>query len=1187
MRVLRVCSANWLPLIIAALTLACLAAPALAQPQAEAGATPAPLEVQFDAPAWAQAWLNASGAALLLAAVNGPDTGAQLLPEATAALQAYLDQGRGDPRLYSLLGQLYLRRGLPSRALPSLQRAIPSAQYSSDPATAQQAKPRLAGVLADYYLGRAGLSSSPAAARVKLQAVTTALPQLDADVAGQPAALYLLAEAARLSGDSAAYTNAYFKLALSSQANALIALTQGRYSLSLGNAAQATPQFQQAIEFDHSLPEAWLGLAEVRRLQDDVAGAKVALANALQCAGGRLDIMAQAGAQRLLLGDAAGAEEAFRLALAGAPEDADVLAALGEAYLAAGNATAAAGYFTRALAGSANPLLACGLARAHLLNKDYATAEAVLAPAREALPHEPAMLLLSAQLAAAQGQAPVARAYFQQASAGGGLVEAVAFAEYLSAQKDAGAAQAWNDVITKHSANPQAWQARARWRLAEGQAADAAADCAQASELAPSCDAAEELWAQALAAGGDAAGAAEHYDRALVLDPSPAVYLAAIKLAEGEPALAGKLDGYWAALLKAYPQHASVLVADGERLLANGSYSAAAAALGRAAAALPNDARVAARYGTALAGAGDAPGALAQFKRSLALKYDPAVAGELATALVAAGQTDAAAQLWRELMLDYPTDAGLVMQYGLTLFNAGDFGGALEQYLRGEQLDPASDQFHNRAGLCLFKLGRFGEALSEVQAALKLRDDPQYYLNLAVGYEQFNDIANAEKFYRTGLERYPDYAGLRDGYTDFLMRQGQTAGALQRLWDAALAADSFELYQRIYGLALQANDPYTAEQACLAELRLQPGNLQAIQDYCTLLGDNRRWEELAAYLASLERQLEPQAHAQLMQQLTAAWLARGQAKNAQELLERLLAASPKLAAYYAAVAWLRLGSQDYAGALDTVKRGLNDAGRDYMLRYLEAYLTAQLFGTEPALPLAQALLDDPAADSQAYVLCSRLLGAAGRFAEQEATALHGLKAYPNTGELVEQLVRAYYGAQDYTAARQLLADPAYAGAQFPGRAVLLGYCYLDGGDAQLAADAFQRETQAQPASAAAWTGLAEARYFLGSTDETRSAATQALALEAGQPGARAWLALALLAQQDTSGAAATLLGADKASGDKAGLAWLALAQARVALAQGDRATAQQALDEAWACNYRPRLFTDLHARTRREAGLVN
>ena len=1176
-----------LSLLLVVLLLACLAVPAFAQPQAEAGAAGAPLDVQLDTPAWAQAWLNASGAALLVAAVEGPDTGNQPLPEATAALQSYLDQGRGDPRLYGLLGQLYLRRGQPALALPNLERAIPSAQYSSAPSAQEPVKPRLVDILADYYLGRAGLSSNPAAARVKLQTVADTLPQLEPDVAGQPAALYIRSESARLAGDYEAYKHALFQLGALSVNSPLPPLAQGFYLLDLGNATQAEEQFQAALERDHGLADAWLGLAESRRFLENIDGAKVALASARDCADGRLDVLTQVGAQRLLLGDGASAEESFRHALAGAPQDTDVLAAMGKAYLAAGKPVAAAGYFTQAMSVSDNPMLSCHLAHAHLENKDYAAVAIALEPAKTALPHEPEVLLLAARLAAAQSQAPVARAYFQQASASGGIAESIAFAQFLSTKLDSGAEQAWETLVTEHSINPQAWLARAQHRLNIGKPAEAAADCGEAAALAPSCDAAEELWAQALIAGGAKADAAKHYERALALDPSPEVHLALIDLANSTPELAGKLDGYWAELLKAYPSHTAVLLADGERLLDNHSYSAAAAVLGRAAAALPDDARVLANYGKALAATGDTQNALAQFERSLELQYDPAVAGELASALVAAGQTDAAARLWDSLLFEHPNDAGLAMQYGLALFNAGDFGGALEQYLRGQELDPADDQFHNRAGLCLFKLGRIGEALSEVHAALELRDNPQYYLNLAVGYEQLSDVANAEQYFRSGLERYPAHTELQQGYTDFLLRQGQTAGALQRLWDAAIAADSPDLYQRIYNLALQVNDPYTAEQACLARLRVEPDNTRALQDYCLLLSDTRRWEDLKTYLAQLAGQQPDAAFGELLHSLTTGWLSRNKTVDALAMLDALSATDPRCESYYAAIAWLRLGSQDYAGALDIVKRGLNDAGRGYMLRYLEAYLTRQLFGAEAALPLADALLTDPTADAPAYCLYADLLGEMKQPETQTDVLLTGLAAFPSSAELVQQLVQAYCDSQDYSAARELLEDPVFAPVIFPGRAELLGECYLGDGNYVKAAGLLQQAAQASAGDAALWTALGEARYFLGEYDGARTALTQALSLDPGSAGAQVWLALVFLAQGDTAGAGTALAQVQAGAADRTVSAWMALAQARLALAQGDRAGAQQALDRALSFNLRLPRFDDLYERTRREAGLVN
>lgn len=948
--------------------------------------------------------------------------------------------------------------------------------------------------------------------------------------------------------------------------DAYVLTDRGVYYRVIGNETLAESDIRQALALEQETSYIWVELASTLMAKDDYAAALPAWDKAVALAPEALGTLISRGGCKLLTGDAVGAEQDFRQALAAAPEDCDLLNSIALAYDAAGDNDTAIVYYKRAAASRESPLYHYNLALSYHKSGDLDQAQAELDKALSGNPGYADYINLAGDLAAARGEQQAALKFYRDAAAHKrSHYHLIDLAQYLTQLGDPGAQAAWDSLVHDFADLSDAWMERAWHFYQQERYQDAISDYQQALALVPENEEAENRWGICLGALGDAAGAEQHYRLALELNPNPTIYTNLIDLLDDDPARAADVDRCWQELLAAFPNHPDTLLANGDRLYDAGSYAAAAEVYARGVQVDPTNPSFPNRQANCLYSLAQYDESIALYQRSLDLAFDAVVVSNLAGAYIDAGQQEEADKVWRTYQELHPQNPQLLMQYGLSLYNAGDNEAALEQYLRGQKLDPRNDLFYNRAGLCLFNLGRYAEAVKQVEQALALKPDPLYYANLGLGYDELGDAARAEQYYKEGLAKYPQDAGLLKGYGEFLDSQGRGAEALGQLQSAARLSSDPALYAQAAQLAAaQGNSPLAVELYSAA-LKLNPADATHFVEYALFLAGDKREAELSALLKQAASSLDAENLGWLEDELGAYFIDQQEFETGARYMEQLIALAPQVPVGYNGLAMFHYLQGDAQAALAAVKRGLNDAGESYFGRYLEAFFTFDASGAAAALPLAQALLELEAPGADAYTLLLQLQIDTRDYAGAIATGTEGLAVYPQNADLLYYTAQAYTDCGDSAGAVSLLSDPAYSAVELYERDALLGRAYLELRNYAKAAAHLTAATNAYPEDAGLWADLARSLYLTGDASGTREAATRALALDPALLEPQLWLAFALLDQGESAGSESALDTLAATANLPAPLAgWLALGEARLAQAGGDTAGAQAQLAEAQA-----------------------
>jgi len=185
-------------------------------------------------------------------------------------------------------------------------------------------------------------------------------------------------------------------------------------------------------------------------------------------------------------------------------------------------------------------------------------------------------------------------------------------------------------------------------------------------------------------------------------------------------------------------------------------------------------------------------------------------------------------------------------------FEAGHYEEAAATYRRLLAAQPDQPSLHTSLAGCLGAMGRYDEALDELERALEL--DPlsaEAYHNRGVIHERRGDLEAALEDYRSAVRYAPDYqpsiralvrltgsgavrvpadavereAQRLADQAGELARRGDYGGALRLLEEAERLAPGYVLvYQYQSNAAYLAGDLERAERALLKALELEPGN---------------------------------------------------------------------------------------------------------------------------------------------------------------------------------------------------------------------------------------------------------------------------------------------------------------------------------------------------------------------------
>lgn len=245
-------------------------------------------------------------------------------------------------------------------------------------------------------------------------------------------------------------------------------------------------------------------------------------------------------------------------------------------------------------------------------------------------------------------------------------------------------------------------------------------------------------------------------------------------------------------------------------------------------------------------------------------------------------------------------EADAAYRAGVAALSSNDLKTARADFEKVVRLAPSAEQGHSALGAVLFRLGKTGEGINELEKALAMKpSDNSAQMNLALAYVQNGQPAKALPWFAkldaaALAEKHSLPSYVLASYAHALAETGQYPAAISRMKEA-VAADpqSAEMHDNLGSLYAQREDWAHAKEAFAAALRIDP-NLASAHLH---LGLTMLAQQQSGGLDELAKacQIAPN-NAEIALQFGTALAAAGQDEQAIPILRRSLEINPNLTA---------------------------------------------------------------------------------------------------------------------------------------------------------------------------------------------------------------------------------------------------------------------------------------------------
>ncbi len=279
-----------------------------------------------------------------------------------------------------------------------------------------------------------------------------------------------------------------------------------------------------------------------------------------------------------------------------------------------------------------------------------------------------------------------------------------------------------------------------------------------------------------------------------------------------------------------------------------------------------------------------------------------------------------------------PEDADMLINAGLTLFDAADYAESLEFFEKA--IEVASDE-GQRSGAQTFRanaldmLGRYAEAVAAYQRVIAETPDWwEAHANLGICHARNGHPERAEAAFRRGLTDCPGSPEIRDELAAHLLAQRRNLPEALTLSEEAVALGRDEIRHLItLGEArLALEDEAGAVEAYEAVLALDPENPEAHLELGILHehgGEPERAEE--HFVESLKS--DP-ANPRALYSYASLYYTADDLEAAEEILERAVAADARYSPALSALASIMARRGEYDEALDFIERAVEAGESD-------------------------------------------------------------------------------------------------------------------------------------------------------------------------------------------------------------------------------------------------------------------
>ncbi len=280
----------------------------------------------------------------------------------------------------------------------------------------------------------------------------------------------------------------------------------------------------------------------------------------------------------------------------------------------------------------------------------------------------------------------------------------------------------------------------------------------------------------------------------------------------------------------------------------------------------------------------------------------------------------------------HPEDADMLINAGLTLFDASDFA---EAYAFFEKAVEAATEEEQRSGALTFRanaldmLGRYDEAVASYEEVIA--ETPEWWeahANLGICHARNGRMERAQAAFRRGLEDCPGSPEIRDELAAHLLAQGGDLREALRLSEEAVALGRDEIRHLITlgEVRLALGDDGGAAEAYRAVLALDPENPDAHLELGIL--HERRGEPEEAEEHFVEALKADPGDPRALYSYASLYYTADDLETAEEILERAVAADADYSPALSALASIRARRGEYGDALDFIERAVEAGESD-------------------------------------------------------------------------------------------------------------------------------------------------------------------------------------------------------------------------------------------------------------------
>lgn len=280
----------------------------------------------------------------------------------------------------------------------------------------------------------------------------------------------------------------------------------------------------------------------------------------------------------------------------------------------------------------------------------------------------------------------------------------------------------------------------------------------------------------------------------------------------------------------------------------------------------------------------------------------------------------------------HPEDADMLINAGLTAFDAADYEVAMEFFDRA--LETARDD-EQKSGARTFRansldmLGRYPEAIADYERVITYAPDWwEAHANLGICHARNGHAEEAEKAFRRGLEECPGSPEIRDELAAHLLAQNNNLEEALSLAEEAVALGQDEI-RHLYTLGevrLALGEEEGSAKAYRTVLNLDPEDPNAHLEMG--LYHERRGEVERAEEHFVEALKQDPGNPRALYSYASLYYATDDLETAEDLLVRAVAVDAGYSPALSALASIRARRGDYATSLDYIEKAVAAGEKD-------------------------------------------------------------------------------------------------------------------------------------------------------------------------------------------------------------------------------------------------------------------